>query len=271
MKRLLLIIIHSLIYSTSVLAHSSFIQHGEDMMDVFGFEYNLKLFSRSKDTKSNKSWTKFISSDMIDNTEFHRQLERKYPKFSIAIPKYHRLLFHWGYNVEPWSPYLERHIRTYCRLNYLDEESTINDFKSDIKSEQKRRNKKINEATGKVFGFAHGGTDAKYAQFFASMAYNVHLLGDQQTDNKVFLGVAHTNNLIEQIILSLRMLDRSKSKPIEKELTLLNKKYSDQHQKADAVMQYLKQAIPGFIKTAQNGSIYRRLEKNGFKIKDSHA
>ena len=162
---------------------------------------------------------------------------------------------------------MERHIRTYCRLNYLDEESTINDFKSDIKSEQKRRNKKINEATEKVFGFAHGGKDAKYAQFFASMAYNVHLLGDQQTDNSVFLGVAHTNNLIEQIILSLRMLDRSNSKPIEKELTLLNKKYSDQHQKADAVMQYLKQAIPGFIKTAQNGSIYRRLEKNGFKIK----
>ena len=40
---------------------------------------------------------------------------------------------------------MERHIRTYCRLNYLDEESTINDFKSDIESEQKKRNKKIIE------------------------------------------------------------------------------------------------------------------------------
>ena len=103
MKRLLLIIIHSLIYSTSVLAHGSFIQHCEDMMDVFGFEYNLKLFSRSKDTKSNTSWTKFISSDMIDNTEFHRQLERKYSNFHIANPNCHRLLFYWRYNVEQWS------------------------------------------------------------------------------------------------------------------------------------------------------------------------
>lgn len=267
MKRLLLVIIYSLIYSTIVLAHSSFIQHCEDMMDVFGFEYNLKLFSRSKDTKSNKSWTKFISSDMIDNTEFHRQLERRHPKFHIANPNYHRMLFHWGYNVEPWSPYLERHIRTYCRLNNIDKESTISAFKAEIKAEQKKRNRKINEVTENVFGFAHGGKDAKYAQFFASMAYNIHLLGDQQRGNKVFIGVAHTNNLIEQIILSLRMLDSSKSKPIEKGLTLLNKKYSDQHLKADAVMLYLKQTIPGFIKTAQNGSIYRRLEKNGFKIK----
>lgn len=236
-------------------------------MEVFGFEYNLKLFSRSKDTKSNRSWTKFISSDMIDNTEFHRQLERAHPNFKIANPNYHRLLFHWGYNVEPWSQYLERHIRTYCRLNSIDEESTVNTFKYEIKAEQKRRNRKINEATENVFGFAHGGKDAKYAQFFASMAYNIHLLGDQQTDNSVFLGVAHTDRLIEQIIISLRMLDSSKSKPIEKELTLLNRRYADPHKKADAVMQYLKQTIPGFIKVAQEGSIYRRLEQRGIKIR----
>ena len=117
-----------------------------------------------------------------------------------------------------------------------------------------------------MFGFAHGGIDAKYAQFFASMAYNIHLLGDQQTDNTIFLGVASTSTLIEQIILSLRMLDKSSSKPIEKHLTILNQKYSDQHIKADAVMLYLKQAVPTFIKTAQEGSIYRRLEKQGFTI-----
>ena len=71
------------------------------------------------------------------------------------------------------------------------------------------------------------------------MAYNIHLLGDQQTDNSVFLGVASTNTLIGQIILSLRMLDASRSKPIEKQLSVLNKKYSDSHKKADAVMAYL--------------------------------
>lgn len=267
MKRYVLIIICLVANVIELYAHSSFIAHCEDMMDVFGFEYNLKLFSRSKDTRSNTSWTKFISSDMIDNTEFHRQLEGKYQNFKIANPNYHRMLFHWGYNAEPWNPYIERHIRTYCRLNYLDEESTIEEFKIALKAEQKRRNRKINEETEKVFGFAHGGTDAKYAQFFASMAYNIHLLGDQQTDNSVFVGVADTSTLIGQIILSLRMLDSSKSKPIEKQLTILNKSYADQHEKADAVMIYLKTVVPSFIKEAQNGSIYRRLEKQGFKIR----
>lgn len=238
-------------------------------MDVFGFEYNLKLFSRSKDTRSNTSWTKFISSDMIDNTEFHRQLEREYPEFKIANPNAHRMLFHWGYNAEPWNKYLDRHVRTYCRLHYLDEESTVAEFKQKVKSEQKRRNRMINEATENLFGFAHGGKDAKYAQFFASMAYNIHLLGDQQTDNSVFLGVASTSDIIGQIILSLRMLDDSLSKPLVKQLTLLNNQYGEnqEHVKADAVMLYLKEAVPPFIKAAQGGSIYRRLEKQGFKIK----
>lgn len=252
----------------NIMAHGSFIAHCEDMMEVFGFDYNIKLFSRSKDTKSNTSWTKFISSDMIDNTEFHRYIERRYSNLKIARPKYHRLLFHWGYNTEPWSPYLERHFRTYCRLNYVDnEDALLKEFKSEVKAEQKRRNRKINEATEKVFGFAHGGIDAKYAQFFASMAYNIHLLGDQQTDNSVFLGVASTNTLIGQIILSLRMLDASRSKLIERQLSVLNRQYSNPHQKADAVMAYLKQSVPKFIQEAQGGRIARRLEKQGIKLK----
>lgn len=249
------------------MAHSSFIEHCEDMMEVFGFEENPKLFSRSKDTRSNKSWTKFISSDMIDNTAFHRSLEQKFPGFKIANPRFHRLLFHWGYNVKPWSQYLERHIRTYCKLNDIDEESTINKIKSLVETEQKRRNHKINEETENVFGFAHGGKDAGYAQFFASMAYNIHLLGDQQPDNSVFVGVASVDTLVGQIIISLRMLDSSKSKPLEKELTILNKKNIDPHEKATLIMNYLKKTVPNFIKVAQNGSVYRRLSKRGFIIK----
>ena len=252
------------------MAHSSFIAHCEDIMEVFGFEKNAcyqKLFSRNKDLKTNKSWAKFISSDMIDNTNFHRELERQYPKLRLANPNYHRLLFHWPYNAEPWSRYLERHIRTYCRMNYRDEESTIAAIRRELKSEQRRRNRKINEVTENVFGFAHGGVDAKYAQFFASMAYNIHLLGDRQSDNSVFVGVAETSTLIGQIILSLRMLDASTSRPIERELTIIDKKYGNQQDKADAVMLYLKQVIPSFIKQAKNGSIYRRLESHGFKIK----
>lgn len=252
------------------MAHSSFKEHGEDIMGVLGFEKNAcyqKLFSRNKDLKTNKSWVKFISTDMIDNTNFHRELEKQYPKLRLSIPKYHRLLFHWPYNAEPWSRDLEEHIRKYCRKNNRDAESTIAAIKREVKEEQRRRNRKINEVTENVFGFAHGGVDAKYAQFFASMAYNIHLLGDMQSDNSVLDGVADTRTLIGQIILSLRMLDRSTSRPIERELTIIDKKYGNQQKKADAVMRYLKQVIPSFIKQAKNGSIYRRLESHGFKIK----
>lgn len=259
-------IILSVCFTIVAMAHSSFMVHCEDIMEVFGFEYNLKLYSKTN-SSSNTSWTKFISSDMIDNTEFHHKLQNEYPGFIISHPRYHRLLFHWGYNAEPWSPYLEKHVRDYCQLNYQNADSIVLLLKTEIRAEQKKRNKEINDYTERVFGFAHGGTDAKYAQFFASMAYNIHLLGDQQTDNKVFLGVASTSNLIEQIILSLRMLDNTKSKPIEKKLTEINKQYDDQHKKADAVMLYLKQSVPSFIKNAQRGSIYRRLEKQGFIIK----
>ena len=264
MKRTLIIILLTLC-TIKIMAHSSFIAHCEDMMEVFGFKYNLKLFSKTS-PKNNSSWTKFISSDMIDNTEFHRTLEKKYPNLKIVHPNYHRLLFHWGYNVEPWSPYLERHLR-YCFMNYKNIETPIREIKMLVKNEQRRRNHKINEVTEQVFGFAHGGKDAKYAQFFASMAYNIHLLGDQEPDNHVFIGVATTSQLIGQIILSLRMLDSSRSKPIEKKLTMLNKENIDSHEKATAVMNYLKQTIPSFIKSAQNGSIKRRLEKRGFYIK----
>lgn len=259
-----LILIFIMGFSLQMNAHPSFLDHCKDMMAVFGFVHNTTLFNKSKDTKSNKSWTKFISSDMIDNTEFHRRLENKYQDLSLSSPDYHRLLFHWCYNAKPWNIYLERHIRTYCRLNRKDEDAIVMAIQEEVLYEQKRRNRKINEKTEIVFGFSHGGVEAKYAQFFASMAYNIHLLGDQMTDNKVFLGVASTSTIIGQIILSLRMLDGSLSKGIEKQLNILNNKYSDQHEKADAVMLYLKQSVPLFIKSARGGSIYRRLKKLGY-------
>lgn len=265
MKKYISIII-MVLYAFVLMAHSHFTVHCEDMMEVFGFEGNRNLFSRTT-PQYNKSWMKFISSDMIDNTEFHKKLDRLHPKLNISIIQNHRLLFHWPYNAIPWTPELESHIRKYCSDNKLNEESTLLQIKKEIKEEQARRNRKMNEVTENLFGFAHGGRDADYARFFIGMAYNVHLLGDQQPDNRIFKGVADMNNLIGQIIITLRYLDKSRCKPLEKEITKINKQYSDPHIKADALMLYLKQSVPAFVKNAQGGSIARRLEKRGFKLK----
>lgn len=250
----------------NVMAHSSFIEHGEDIVAVFGFEHNIKIFNRSKD-KSNKSWVKIISKDMIDKVDFHKQLEEKYPNLKLAGPNYHRLLFHWGYQAAPWSSALERHIRKYCRDYNLNADDIIISIKNDVKNEQKRRNREMNEVTENVFGFAHGGRDASYANFFITMAYNIHLLGDQQTDNKNFTGVESVENLIGQFVISLRKFDSVESKSIIQGITKINNEYTNSHEKADALMEYFKRTVPTLIKRAQNGSIARRLESNGIKLK----
>lgn len=250
-------------------AHSSFIQHCEDIMDVLGFEYNLKLFSRSKDTKSNQSWTKYISSDMIDNTksDFHKQLDRDYPGLNISHPRNHRLLFHWAYDAEPWNTELERFIRNYCENYDLNIESNIRVFKAKMRSEQARRNRLIIQKTEHIFGLAHGGTERVYSHFLASMAYNVHILGDYTSDNTVLSGLYAFNKLIEQFVDELRKLDNVKSKDIVRGITRINSKNIKPQEKADELMLYLKLHIPAFIKEARNGSFKRLLENRGFSFR----
>ncbi len=250
-------------------AHSGFIQHCEDIMDVLGFEDNPKLFSRSKDTKNNQSWTKYISSDMIDNTksEFHKQLDRDYPGLNISHPRNHRLLFHWGYEAEPWNTELERFIRNYCEMYDRNIESNIRVFKAKIKSEQSKRNGLIIQKTGQVFGFAQGGTDRVYSHFLASMAYNVHILGDYTSDNTVLSGLYSFDKLVGQFVNELRKLDYAKSKDIVRGITRINNKDIKVQEKADELMRYLKLRVPSFVKEARNGSFNRRLENRGFRLK----
>lgn len=250
-------------------AHSGFIQHCEDIMDVLGFEDNPKLFSRSKDTKNNQSWTKYISSDMIDNTksEFHKQLDRDYPGLNISHPRNHRLLFHWAYDAEPWNTDLERLIRNYCDKYDLNIESNIRVFKAKIRSEQARRNRLIIQKTEQIFRLAHGGTERVYSHFLASMAYNVHILGDYTSDNTVLSGLYAFDKLIGQFVDELRKLDYAKSKDIVRGITIINRKNIKTQEKADELMLYLKLHVPAFIKEARNGSFKWLLENRGFRFR----
>ena len=250
-------------------AHSGFIQHCEDIMSVLGFKDNPKLFSRSKDTKNNQSWTKYISSDMIDNTksDFHKQLDRDYPGLNISHPRYHRLLFHWAYDAEPWNIDLERLIRNYCETYDLNIESNIRVFKAKMRSEQSRRNRLIIQKTEQTFGFAHGGTERVYSHFLASMAYNIHILGDYTSDNTVLSGLYAFDKLIGQFVDELRKLDYAKSKDIVRGITRINSKNIKPQEKADELMLYLKLHTPAFIKEARNGSFKRLLENRGFSFR----
>lgn len=255
MKRLTfkiaLLFFFSIVTAPCAFSHNSWEEHANDMMAVFGFQENPQL----------RKWMQFLSSDMIDNIyPFYSKLQDNHPGFACK----HRLLFHWGYDAEPWNSSLEARVIRYCNEYDLNIETNIRIFKSEIKEEQKRRNRIINQQTETLFGFAHGGKDASFAHFFASMAYNIHLIGDYTSDNSDLDGLQNISNIIGLIVIKIRSLDNLQSKNIIKGITKINNQYSDPQKKADALMAYLKAEMPDFIKKAQNGSIYRRLQSKGF-------
>lgn len=267
MKRLVIALCIIFCGSIDVLAHSGFIQHGEDIMAVLGLAHDTRLFNRSKDTKNNSSWVKFISSDMIDNTDFHKELEQDYPGFSIKSPNRHRLLFHWAYDTEPWNEELEVLFREYCDMADRNIESNIRILKAKLISEQRERNRKIINKTQEVFGFEAGGKQGRiYTHFFTSMAYNIHILGDYTSDNTVLDGLFGFDKLIGKIVVELRNLDYANGKHLVNGITRINSQNIDVQKKADLLMNYLKQEVPEFIKKACNGSVRRKIEGQRFRL-----
>lgn len=117
-----------------------------------------------------------------------------------------------------------------------------------------------------MFNFSEGGKERGFVRFFASMAYNVHILGDYMTDNSELTGLNALNNLMGKIIIELRDFDPLGSKvPIKELQYIMNLKIGTQ-QKADKLMESLKKNVPSIVKNAREGSIYRRLSKGGFKF-----
>ncbi|CCZ12691.1 unknown [Prevotella sp. CAG:1092] len=208
---------------------------------------------------------------MIDKHEpFYSRFKQKHPGFRCK----HRLFFHWGYNAEPWNPSLGAKVKEYCnRLQSQNKKrrislnDTIKQFKEEIKCEQKRRNRLINKETENTFGFGHGGKEAKFASFFASFAYNVHLIGDYTSDNTDLEGLQKLENIIGLIVKDLQKIDYVRARDIKKGITNINKRYVGPQKKADVLLKYLKKEVPSFVKEAQNGYIYRRLGKKGFKFR----
>lgn len=270
MKRFFICIICVLLSVSSLFAHPKFITHCEDIMDVLGFEYNLKLFKRSKDTKNNKSWTKIISSDMIDNKEFHRTLEKNHEGFKISSGYTHRYLFHWPYDTtEPWNKEIEQKVREYCENYDLNVETNLRIFKSEIASEQKKRKRFIEKETQRVFGFAAGGIEGNlYTHFFISMAYFIHILGDYMSgDNTRLEGLYPLELLTIKICEELKAVDAIKARQIIKGINRVSHEHADIQERADFVMLYLKQTVPNFVRTARNGNMKMKLEGRGFKLR----
>ncbi len=239
-------------------AHPSKYSHANEIIAALGFDYNQDIYD----------WLCYISSDMIDKHEpFYSRLKADFPGFTCK----HRLLFHWNFNGIPWTPGLESKVVAYTRAKYGSEKyrDHISEMKEAflirLRKEQKRRNGLINKKTEQLFGFASGGRDASYANFFAAMAYDLHLLGDYTSgDNSDLNGLVGFETLINGLIGSINRLDAKQGKLLTKSIKRACSTNKDIQLKADDVMEIMNKMLPTFIKNAQDGSIKRRLEKRGF-------
>lgn len=242
-------------------AHDSWNQHVDDMYEVFGFERNEEL----------TDWMKFVSSVLIDNNNtdyafsndgksfnFYSYLQEKYPGFKCK----HRLLFHWGYNSRPWSSYLQEKVD-----NYGWTEEKINDFQEDLIAEQKRRNGFANEYTENVFGFAHGGKEARIARVLISIAYDVHILGDYEPDNKDLDGLQDMGAVVGDIINNLTALDDKHSLELRKQLKKVSLSTEFELQdKATILLDLLKDNFSVLLQNADDGKVAVHLIAKGFRF-----
>lgn len=259
LRKYLLIALLLLLYPILSSAHGSWEQHADDMYEVLGLERNEKL----------TNWMRFVSSALIDNNnadcafsdngepfDFYTYLKEKYPGFQCK----HRLLFHWGYNSRPWSPYLQDKVEGYGWT-----ETMIQSFQADLIAEQKRRNGFANHYTENVFGFEHGGKEARVARVLISIVYDVHLLGDYEPDNTDLDGLQDMSSVVGDIINNINALDKSNGSALCKQLKKISQsqEYGVQ-EKASALLRLLKDNFGDFLKVAQDGNVAVHLNKQGF-------
>lgn len=248
-----------IISQVSSWAHGSWEQHADDMYEVLGLERNEKL----------TEWMRFVSSVLIDNNnteyafsdngepfDFYSYLKDKYPGFQCK----HRFLFHWGYNSRPWSDYLQKKV-----LDYGWSDSKIQEFQADLVAEQKRRNSFANNYTENVFGFAHGGKEARVARVIISVVYDVHLLGDYEPDNTDIEGLQDIGSVVDDIINNINALDKQNGSVLCKQLKKISQKSNLEVQdKASTILFFLKENFGNFLKIAEHGKIAEHLNSQGF-------
>lgn len=270
-------------FSSTLLAHKSSDMHVNDILEVFGFKDPEKR--KTPRNKLVKEWAIEISKKNIDeHEEFGNHLKNIFPGLTYQQGD-HRFLFHWAYNDEPWTNDLEQKAKdvfnqhmyhNYYVKKYGDYYTFRNEFKYELIVEQRKRNAAINKKTEETFGFAHGGIEARYANRFASMAYNMHLLGDYMSDNTVLYGLTNFNHLLDVICKDIKALgslgntdkDIDTAHKIINRIDLIKSDINDSNiqPKADETMLLLKQEFPSFLKNLSNGSIKQRCENRGFKF-----
>ena len=188
---------------------------------------------------------------------------RDIPHQDFTWHKYgHRVFFHWGFNSNPRS----------CDIlqELVSERNWSKEVEASIWSkviiEQAKRNKESMTKVGKTLGFELAGAQRAYANAFASIITDIHLLGDYSTTK-----IATLQN-IDLIIVdiqkalfeSLKGGDRAKQ---------INKMLDDTHQiedirdRANATLIILQEHLPTFFLNIQDGFFAKHFKKLDLPLK----
>ena len=145
----------------------------------------------------------------------------------------------------------------------------IRDFQADLIAEQKRRNGFANEYTENVFGFRHGGNEARIARVFISIAYDVHLLGDYEPDNSDLDGLQDLGSVIGDVIHNLQALDKQQSADLVKKLKKASQgQENDIQEMASLILNILKADFRNVLQRAEDGKVSKHLLAQGFRLEN---
>lgn len=260
MKPLLSLLLGLLLAAAPLRAHAGFELHKADFYAVLGFQENKKV----------TAWMRCISSRMIDGYKgvelpeygglnFYDYLKAEFPGFKCK----HRLLFHWGYNARPWNDALQAKAEA---LPWGKDPAELRRFQQTITREQQRRNREANALTEELFGFSPRGKEASWANAMISIVYDTHLIGDYTPDNRDLDGLQDFRSVVGDLINALRKLDESRSRDLARRIGRIGDSAgtaSEIPQAAEELLRLLSAELPGFLKTAQDGSLARRFEQQG--------
>ncbi len=176
----------------------------------------------------------------------------------------HRVFFHWGFNANPRSCDILQQLVAERNWSKQVQDS----FWDKVIKEQARRNRESMVATGTVLGFEIAGTQRAYANAFASIITDIHLLGDYSTTNIATLQSLDLIIADIQKALFESLKGGDEAKKINKMMDD-TKKIGDVRERANAVLIILQQQLPTFFLKAQNGFFARHFKKKGLPLKNA--
>lgn len=227
--------------------------HEADAYSVLPFERNVKI----------SAWFEVIHKTIDYPYNKYFSGLRNPPHQNFSWGKYgHRLFFHWGFNSKPWSPQMEECI-SLCGWNA----NTIQLFKNKIITEQARRNKLVMEETARILSFGMSGQMRSYANGFASIVYDTHILGDYATTKQAPL--QDINAVIDDIKFATfdKLRGGEAAKRINKKLDKTKVDYKDRKKRAKKVLEILQEDLPSMILTANNGFFKKHFTEIGYELK----